>query len=201
LRDLPAKRSNHLGVLTLGDARLKKFGMAGFAEYASFSFKLLAITLLLVKAPWAWSDVFTPDDNRIYAVGYAVIFWMTIVCFGIIPFLGNGYIRILFVTLIISAYAIDQMFLDITGTHLELSMVRLVWLERRSGFEGLSWYVMSLDVETAMERHSAIRACYYLNYYPVHERRNAIFPTSVLITDNVCNDRQYKLAYEHDHRN
>ena len=116
--------------------------MAGFAEYALFSFKLLAITLLLVKAPWAWSDLFTPDHNRIYALGYAVIFWMTIVCFGIIPFLGNGYIRTVLVTLIIPAYAIDQMFLDITGTHLELSMVRLVWLERRSGFEGLSWYVM-----------------------------------------------------------
>jgi glucan phosphoethanolaminetransferase (alkaline phosphatase superfamily) len=116
--------------------------MAGFAEYALFCFKLLAITLLLVKAPWAWSDLFTPDHNRIYAVGYALIFWMSIVCFGIIPFLGNGYIRTLLVTLIIPAYAIDQMFLDITGTHLELSMVRLVWLERHSGFEGLSWYIM-----------------------------------------------------------
>src|SRR6516225_2826462 len=115
--------------------------MAGFVKYALFSFKVLAITLLLVKAPWAWSDLFTPDHNRIYAVGYALIFWMTIVCFVITPFLGNGYIRIWLVTLIISAYAIDQMFVDLTGTHLELSTVRLAWLERRSGFDGLSWYV------------------------------------------------------------
>jgi glucan phosphoethanolaminetransferase (alkaline phosphatase superfamily) len=116
--------------------------MSGCAEYALFSFKLLAISLLLVKAPWAWSDLFTPGHNHIYAVGYALIFWMTIICFGIIPFLGKGYIRILLVTLIIPAYAVDQMFVDITGAHLELSTVRLVWLERHSGFEGLSWYVM-----------------------------------------------------------
>src|SRR5262249_13006273 len=130
------------GSHVLNDVRLK-FGRAGFADYALPCVKLFAITLLLAKAPWAWGDLFTPDPDRpFYTVGYALVFWTALVSFGIIPFLANAYIRILLVTLIIVAYGADQMFRDITGFHFDLSLVKLVWLERQSGFDGLSWYVM-----------------------------------------------------------
>jgi glucan phosphoethanolaminetransferase (alkaline phosphatase superfamily) len=126
----------------LNDVRLK-FGNAGFADYALPCVKLLAITLLLVQAPWGWGDLFTPvPDKPFYTAGYALVFWSVLISFGIIPFLANAYIRILLVTIIIVGYGADQMFRDITGDHLVLSMVKLVWLERQSGFEGLSWYVM-----------------------------------------------------------
>jgi glucan phosphoethanolaminetransferase (alkaline phosphatase superfamily) len=127
----------------LNDARLKKFGTAGFADYALPFAKLLAISLLLAKAPWAWSDLFTPvRDRPFFYVFYALVFSTALISFGIIPFLANAYIRILLVTLIVVGYGADQLFQNITGGHLDLSMVKLVWLERQRGIDGLSWYVM-----------------------------------------------------------
>jgi glucan phosphoethanolaminetransferase (alkaline phosphatase superfamily) len=136
------------GIHVFNDIHLKKFGKPDFGGYALLCVKLLAITLLLAKAPWAWGDLFTPvfakflTERPFYAVGYALVFWTALISSGVIPFLANAYIRILLITLIVVGYGADQMFWDITGVHFDLSMVKLVWLERRSGFDGLSWYVM-----------------------------------------------------------
>jgi hypothetical protein len=121
------------------------------SPYYVLAFKLLAIALLLVEAPWAWFHLFSVtftgfihNGDLLYAAGYAVIFWMVIVGLVVIPFLLNSYIRCLLVLLIVSAYALDKMFLDITSYPLSLRMMRLIWLERQVGLDSFTWYLAYL---------------------------------------------------------
>jgi Sulfatase len=107
--------------------------------------------LLLVEAPWAWFHLFSVtftafihNNDLLYAAGYAVIFWTEIIGLVVIPFLSNSYIRCFLVLLIVSAYALDKMFLDITSYALSLRMMRLIWLERQVGLDSFTWYLAYL---------------------------------------------------------
>jgi lipid A ethanolaminephosphotransferase len=109
--------------------------------------KLLAIILLLAVAPWAWIEIFSYGfdafvrSNRVfYALGYTIIFWTAVVSMPILPFIRNAYARIPLVIVIIVAYAADQMFLDITGYHLNLADVRTIWWERGASLDQFSMF-------------------------------------------------------------
>src|SRR6187549_3383735 len=101
--------------------------MKRVAEHARFGFatrwdlmltclKILAVVLLIVAAPRAWTDMFSHAFDKfvitqrpIYAVGYAVIFWAAIVSMALIPFIHSASIRIPLAVVVVAGYAADQM--------------------------------------------------------------------------------------------
>jgi hypothetical protein len=116
--------------------------------------------LTACQGPWAYGDLFTPVHDRPFAyVVYALVFWTALII-GIIPFLGNAYFRILLVTLIVVAYGADQMFQDITGGgHLDLSMLKIVWLERSGPMISKSLIWARPDQPQTSNRTSHLEVC------------------------------------------
>src|SRR5262249_15650584 len=78
-------------------------------------------------------DNFMTKGLWIHAMGYAIIFWASVLAFGLEPFLCNAYVRIALVIVIIISYAADRMYLDFTGFHLQLASLWVVWFERGVG--------------------------------------------------------------------
>src|SRR5262245_5921585 len=85
-------------------------------------------------------NFFVNNSLFIYAMGYAVIFWVSILALVIVPFLRNAYVRVPLVTLIIMSYGADRIYFDLTDFHLNLDSLWVVWFERGIGLTALPFY-------------------------------------------------------------
>jgi len=126
---------------------LKLYSSTSFWTFALSGIKLLVVAGLLVAAPNAWAnmffarfDTFMTKGHLVHAMGYAIIFWTSILAFGLVPFLCNAYVRIALVIVIIISYAADKMYLDFTGFHFQLASLWVVWFERGVGLTSLPFF-------------------------------------------------------------
>jgi lipid A ethanolaminephosphotransferase len=99
---------------------------------------LLLLALFWAVAP-AWTPVvfskvnlFLLHQKYLVLVVYCAVFFLSILALCIAPFLENWHIRVPLVILFALSFGFDQFIVDITGAHLDTSMMRTIWAERSS---------------------------------------------------------------------
>src|SRR5262249_36530846 len=63
---------------------------------------------------------------------YCAVFLLSILAIWVTPFLTNWRVRVPLLMIFVLSFGLDQTILDITGTHLNTSMLRTIWVERSS---------------------------------------------------------------------
>jgi len=112
---------------------------------AGIRWKVVALLLLLVYAPLAWApDVFaTVQSLRRLPFHFSgtVIYLMVVVwalaALVVAPFLQNNALRITFVTLFLTAFAVDRIVLASSGAHVDGAMLQIFWQDRALAFDVL----------------------------------------------------------------
>src|SRR5262249_1058010 len=112
--------------------------------------------LLLLALFWSVGPEWTPivlskvnlfllNQKYLVLVVYCAVFLLSILAICIAPFLENWRTRVPLVILFAFSFGFDQFIVDITGVHLDTSMMRTIWAERSSEIT-LAPYAMDITV-------------------------------------------------------
>jgi len=107
--------------------------------------KLLAVVLVLYRAPNAWLHL--PEEalqdrsiSEASVIIYLLSFAFSIGSLFIIPFLRSPFVRVPLVALAMIPYGLDQIYTKITGVHLNHLYMRLLWVERGAMPDGYEFF-------------------------------------------------------------
>ena len=116
--------------------------------------KLLAVVLVLCRAPNAWLHLLEEALQgrsifEVSAIIYLLTFIFAISSFFITSFLSSPLVRVSLVALTMIPYGLDQIYTKITGHHLNHLYMRLLWVERSAVRDGYEFY-LPLILETCV---------------------------------------------------
>ena len=110
---------------------------AVLASIVALKVLLLLLLFWSMAADWAYI-IDTTIHNLLFhqkylaAVVYCAVFLLCILAIWITPFLKTWHVRIPLLVLFVLSFGFDQLILNITGTHLNVAMLRTIWIERSS---------------------------------------------------------------------
>jgi len=118
-----------------------------YRERSTDPLKLLALLLLFALAPWAWlfpiafeAECLIAAGQWLRLAGYLAAAAGCLAGLCVVPFLGNGGMRIALTTVLLAGFAADRAVNEAIGEPMSFELLQTLWRERQMAGDALPFY-------------------------------------------------------------